>query len=310
MTDPTWRVSPTKLDAMRRYREGAFGVQMTDDELRDRIIGVQPMSEAMYLGRAIHEALEKKVGADTHWADRQTPIEFTVDDAEVPFGVEKLTSPGGRLEAREAKIVERIGDFEISLRIDLFWPALIVDYKTSDRARGAKLLDQASSWQWRTYSLILGIPHFCYRYYQYAFVEVDSGKRWGKWSKGQKGVMVHAPRDHDLYLPDSVDHEDLLMVARDLVAAAQDLDCAGALAANRYATIANLRESRAWNAKHDRCPDFDLELRAQIDNLVANDYDRQSALRTAASLRATTRGRRDRLPALEAAADGLERLAA
>ena len=207
---------------------------MTEENLRERIVGDGPTTAKMAVGSLIHTALEQRVTQGAHEISGRL-FEFAVTDSEEPFGLARCLSSSPRIELREAKVRHIVEDILLSCRVDLVWPACIVDYKTSRKR--PYWTDLASSVQWRVYCLTLGIPYFVFRHYQYAITDED-GKRWGRWSKGRQVFHVGRPEDYECRI--DCDMETVVDLCRDLILTAEGLDCAGALREDRYDALKGL----------------------------------------------------------------------
>lgn len=182
-----WKVYPTHLESLRRYYQGYFD----DDELRRRISGEYEENEAMRVGSAIHDALEKGYTCDMPgslrmvgrgWGCRdlafgKNQVEWDRSTAflERPFKIAYDTPEGNVILSGRADVITESGT--------------VVDYKTSKRAPNFEA-SAYPSWQWRSYLVALQCNHFVYRHFQYRYSSGDI-------------VTLYEPVDMDLYLSDS-----------------------------------------------------------------------------------------------------------
>ena len=219
---PAWRISPTKMEALRRYDffdEDDYR-HLGDEEMQKRIIGIVEPTEAMKIGSAIHKALET---SSTWQESGNWVIRFEKRD-----DLGDLAAHGRPL--REHPLSLTVGAFRFAGVIDVWLPRLVIDYKTSTRAADSTQL--ASSWQWRCYCLMAKVKRFVFRHYQYSKARVNA--------KGSVAITCKPPSDLDLYL--DVDQKWLQDQAERLVDVAVSLNCSGALRQDRYPIIKNLIE--------------------------------------------------------------------
>ena len=314
MDDPKWRISPSKIEAIRRFfdypnpptkRQPPGGGRIEwefppwkhvgDPELVEAIISERPDSEQMELGRLVHKAIEDSAGARVG-PDGCFQRVYGAVDVRVPetrfgqFGSTGARPPNCLL--REAYVEKTmptaVGDIRFRGRIDMGWPGVVVDYKTSTRAADWK--NHLEAWAWRCYCLILDVDHAIIRHYQYSKWD-ERGKRWNKrYSVGKMVVRCAEPQDLDLFIgqtkPDA-----MADLGRALVAQAERLDCAGALREDRYELLKKLagvgRDANEMPPNSTALGEDTVRAcRCAIEGLRRNEYDPNLLVSTIRALRA------------------------
>lgn len=213
-----FKVSPSKLEAVRRFHkhenppekmsDGIWSYPpweyMSDDQLREILLGKAPRTEPQELGSAIHEAIGRRPG---HHRVGKWNIE-------VPRCRYSLYGVNGRdtsraFELREATVEREMDGLLFRGRVDLMVPGMVVDYKTSKRPPA--WTDMASSLQWMTYLVILDINHFVYRHYQYR--------------RRVNEISLLDPVDYDLYKGSRDLESEVFWWGRKVLEEAERLDC-------------------------------------------------------------------------------------